>query len=265
MSEEKVNREAMYRVIKSLWFIKEEVSFVALNDGVILVKFGNIDDKTRILNLITWLFNQCLFALLPFVKGQELDDYVFNITPFWIRIYNILFEKMDRRAAIDVGKAIGEVVAINWRDRDGSWIGYIRIRVKIDILRPLRRVVHLVGSEGIETVCAIKYERLPTFCYICSLIGHTTQKCSRKEEHLETNNLNFQLSLEGRSKGLAMMWKDGLDVSIQNYSSHHIDSIVCMECYNNIRFTGLYGHADSNLRSWSWDILRMVGRSVRED
>ncbi|MBA0765536.1 hypothetical protein Gotri_014716 [Gossypium trilobum] len=170
MSSEKVNREAMYRVLKSLWFTKEEVNFVALNDGTILVKFGNIEDRTRMLNLTPWLFDQSLFPL----------------------IYNIPFEQMDREVAIDVGKAIGEVVAIDWHDKNGRWTVYIRIRVKIDMLRPLRRVVHLVGSEGTETVCAIKYERLPAFCYICGLIGHTTQKCNRKEEHLETNNLNFQ-------------------------------------------------------------------------
>ncbi|MBA0585918.1 uncharacterized protein LOC105795840 [Gossypium raimondii] len=192
MSGEKVNREAMYRVLKSLWFTKEEVNFVALNDGTILVKFGNIEDRTRMLNLTPWLFDQSLFPLFPFVKGQEMDDYEFNIMPFWIRIYNIPFEQMDREVAIDVGKAIGEVVAIDCHDKNGRWTEYIRIRVKIDVLRPLRRVVHLVGSEGTETVCTIKYERLPAFCYICGLIGDTTQKCNRKEEHLETNNLNFQ-------------------------------------------------------------------------
>ncbi|MBA0561086.1 hypothetical protein Golob_017939, partial [Gossypium lobatum] len=92
--------------LASIMFTKEEVSFVALNEGVILVKFGKID-RTRILNLNPWLFDQSLFAMLPFVKGQELDDFVLNIMPFWIRIYNIPFEKMDRKVAIDVGKAIG--------------------------------------------------------------------------------------------------------------------------------------------------------------
>ncbi|MBA0592313.1 hypothetical protein Gorai_009296, partial [Gossypium raimondii] len=58
MSGEKVNREAMYRVLKSLWFTKEEANFVALTDGVILVNFGNIDDRRRILNLTPWLFDQ---------------------------------------------------------------------------------------------------------------------------------------------------------------------------------------------------------------
>lgn len=51
MSGKKVNRKAMYRALKSLWFTKEEVKFVALNKRVILVKFGAINNKTRILNL----------------------------------------------------------------------------------------------------------------------------------------------------------------------------------------------------------------------
>ncbi|MBA0717610.1 hypothetical protein Golax_005411 [Gossypium laxum] len=105
MSGEKVNREAMYRVLKSLWFTKEEASFVALTDGVILVNFGNIDDRTRMLNLTPWLFDQSLFAFQPFIKGQELDGYV----------------------AIDVGKAIGEFVAIDWRDRDGGGLTLLEL------------------------------------------------------------------------------------------------------------------------------------------
>ncbi|KAG8483681.1 hypothetical protein CXB51_022493 [Gossypium anomalum] len=116
-----------------------------------------------------------------------MDDYTFNITPFWIRIYNIPFEQMDRQVAIDVREAIGEVVVINW---------------------PLRRVVHLVENEGTETVCAIK---MPS-CLV--------------------------VNLEGRCGVLVLMWKEGVDVAIQNYSSHHIDSL---------------------------DILKMVESSVRKD
>ncbi|MBA0809054.1 hypothetical protein Gohar_024738 [Gossypium harknessii] len=152
MLEEKVNRDAMYRVFKSLWFTKEEVNFIAVKEDVIL----------------------CLFAMLPYVKDQDTDAYAFNLTPFWLRIFNIPLEYMDKQVATDVGKAIEEVVAIDWRDRDGGWTEYIRLKVMIDVSKPLRRVVHLVSSDGAEIVCAIKYERLPTFCYICGLISHST-------------------------------------------------------------------------------------------
>ncbi|MBA0654147.1 hypothetical protein Goklo_021217, partial [Gossypium klotzschianum] len=146
MSGEKVNKNAMYRVLNSLWFTKEDVNFVELKEGVILVKFGIKEDRTRILNLPPWLFDQCLFAMLPYVKDQDLDTYALNISPFWLRIFNIPLEYMDKQV-----------------DNDGNWTKYIRVKVKIDVLKPLRKVVHLVRNDGIKIVCAIKYERLPAW------------------------------------------------------------------------------------------------------
>ncbi|MBA0607716.1 hypothetical protein Godav_019982, partial [Gossypium davidsonii] len=58
MTKEKVNREVMYRVVKSLSYTKEEVNFVAIKEGGILVKFCNEEDRKRILNLSPWLFGQ---------------------------------------------------------------------------------------------------------------------------------------------------------------------------------------------------------------
>ncbi|KAK5833750.1 hypothetical protein PVK06_017604 [Gossypium arboreum] len=69
---------------------------------------------------------------------------------------------------------------------------------------------------------------------------------------------------EGQSGGLALMWKEGTNVSIQSYSKHHIDSIVNLGNNKNMRVTGFYGHANLNLRNNSWDILHCIGDSVRE-
>ncbi|KAH1091680.1 hypothetical protein J1N35_018937 [Gossypium stocksii] len=35
--------------------------------------------------------------------------------------------------------------------------------------------------DGVEIMRAIKYKRLPTFCYYCGCIGHDTQKCLQQE------------------------------------------------------------------------------------
>ncbi|PPD85534.1 hypothetical protein GOBAR_DD17534 [Gossypium barbadense] len=56
---------------------------------------------------------------------------------------------------------------------------------------------------------------------------------------------------EGRSGGLALMWRGGMDVSIQSYSKHHIDSMVKLESNKNMGVRGFYGHANPNLRSSS--------------
>nr|KJB44768.1 hypothetical protein B456_007G271800 [Gossypium raimondii] len=185
MSGEKVNKNAVYRVLNSLWFTKKDVNFVELKEGVIL----------------------CLFAMLPYVKDQDLDTYALNISPFWLRIFNIPLEYMDKQA-------IGEVVAIDWRDNDGKWTKYIRVRVKLDVLKPLRKVVHLVRNDGIEIVCTIKYKRLPAFCYICGLINHTTQKRDKKEEQNE-QNLQYGSWLRASVRGSTQArsnWRNGIEV-----------------------------------------------------
>ncbi|KAK5833746.1 hypothetical protein PVK06_017600 [Gossypium arboreum] len=120
MAVEKPNREVMYKVLRSLWFTKEAVNVVALNDETILFKFGCIEDRNIILNLMPWLFGNCLFDMMPFIKGKEIDTYEFNLSPFSLRIYNIPLEYMDRQTALDVDNAIGELVVIDWKDRNGG-------------------------------------------------------------------------------------------------------------------------------------------------
>ncbi|MBA0780567.1 hypothetical protein Gotri_004657 [Gossypium trilobum] len=82
LSKDKINREAMYRVLKLIWFTKEPVSFVFMDEGAYLVKFGIIEDRTRILNMAPWLFDQCLFSILTQVVvdiGGVLGELVANI------------------------------------------------------------------------------------------------------------------------------------------------------------------------------------------
>ncbi|MFQ6623855.1 hypothetical protein Gotur_003658 [Gossypium turneri] len=133
IAKEPPNREAMYRVFKSLWYTKEEVDFVALKEWVVIVKFGCLEDRSRILNLMPWL----LFSMLPFEKGKNIDTYEFWMSPFWLRVYSIPLELMDRQMALDVGNALGEIVEIDWKDRYGGWTEFMRLKVKIDVSKPI--------------------------------------------------------------------------------------------------------------------------------
>lgn len=62
------------------------------------------------------------------------------------------------------------------------WDKSARLRVLLDVTKPLRRVQKIKNSEGKVVVIEIKYERLPTFCYACSHIGHMERDCSEVSE-----------------------------------------------------------------------------------
>lgn len=51
----------------------------------------------------------------------------------------------------------------------------------------------------------------------------------KKMEHIRLKvgfECSFAVSSEGRSGGLALMWHKGIQISIKNYSKHHIDAMV---------------------------------------
>lgn len=100
---------------------------------------------------------------------------------------------MNRQAALMLGGEVGEVMAIDWRDREGGWGEYIRVRVWLDITKPLRRVVKM-GTQTVPLkVALVKYERLPNFCYGCGLIGHPVEACKtvKLTEGMEEADLQF--------------------------------------------------------------------------
>ena len=53
----------------------------------------------------------------------------------------------------------------------------MRIRVDLPIDKPLRRGGHVVSKDGEKFSVHFRYERLPTFCYLCRKQGHNDKHC----------------------------------------------------------------------------------------
>ncbi|PPR89919.1 hypothetical protein GOBAR_AA30768 [Gossypium barbadense] len=228
--------------------------------------------------------------MVPFMKGQDVSRYKFNHMPFWVRIYNIRLERRNQQVGINLGGAIGELLAIDWRDRDGCWIEYIRVRVKLDISKPLRQVIYIVGIDEDEIMCATKYERLPTFCYTCSCRGHHTKKCGQAKSIKGIDNPKFQYGIgegqkgvDGRfestaqEEGFVMIQREKEKVKIMDEvldlcspKSKHAHQIMNLE-RTRIKHKknkvgngeGFYSYTDPNQRHLSWGTLRRVETLMR--
>lgn len=92
---------------------------------------------------------------------------------------------------------------------------FMRVRVLVDISKPLRRVVNTVDSNGKELMCLLIYERLPVFCYVCGLVGNSTIKCARYVKDMNTKEYPFgnwmrvKLTPTGMGGG---QWRNGIEV-----------------------------------------------------
>ena len=53
----------------------------------------------------------------------------------------------------------------------------MRIRVQVDVSKPLCRGPKVVFEDGKEGWVAFKHEKLPNFCYWCGLVSHDDKDC----------------------------------------------------------------------------------------
>uniref|UniRef100_A0A2N9IH27 Reverse transcriptase domain-containing protein n=1 Tax=Fagus sylvatica TaxID=28930 RepID=A0A2N9IH27_FAGSY len=65
----------------------------------------------------------------------------------------------------------------------------------------------------------------------------------------------FSVPCLGRSGGLALLWNDPAQVTIQNFSQNHVDSHVQLAEGAKWRFTGFYGHPEGHRKWESWVLL----------
>ena len=67
-----------------------------------------------------------------------------------------------------------------------------------------------------------------------------------------------------RAGGLALLWRNSLQVDIMSYSPGHIDAIVSEEQgMKKWRFAGFYGHPETNKRGESWSLLKDLSRQSK--
>ncbi|PPR99258.1 hypothetical protein GOBAR_AA21415 [Gossypium barbadense] len=211
--------------------------------SMILIKFGAIEDRTQILNLSPWLLDQYLFAMLSYVKDQELDAYAFNILPFWLRIFNIPLKYMDRQVVLDIVTNKGK-----------KWV------------HNLERQGKAKNAEEESISCSLmeKCQQRTNW------EGAGKMKCKRKRLKVSNRENTNESPIRPIRRKLAdsllpsLLWREEVEMACQNYLNHHIDSLVSMDDNENLHFMGFYGHADPNSRKRSWDILRRVGGAIRE-
>uniref|UniRef100_A0A803NUC4 DUF4283 domain-containing protein n=1 Tax=Cannabis sativa TaxID=3483 RepID=A0A803NUC4_CANSA len=62
---------------------------------------------------------------------------------------------------------------------EGSPWDYMRIRVTIDLSKPLKRRMRLRKLDEEWFWITFKYENVPTFCFICEMLGYSERFCAR--------------------------------------------------------------------------------------
>uniref|UniRef100_A0A453JWN8 Endonuclease/exonuclease/phosphatase domain-containing protein n=1 Tax=Aegilops tauschii subsp. strangulata TaxID=200361 RepID=A0A453JWN8_AEGTS len=86
--------------------------------------------------------------------------------------------------------------------------------------------------------------------------------------HQELDRFRWSLGLTqmlawdsvGRSRGIALFWRRGLDLSLRSYGRRHIDDDVKEENGMIWRMTGVYGESAADRKKETWRTIKLLGQ-----
>lgn len=79
----------------------------------------------------------------------------------------------------DIGNHIGKFIESDVNNFVGVWRDHFCVRVSIPLDFSLKRRMKLRRSSTEWCWVKFKYEPVPTFCFICGLVGHSDKFCSK--------------------------------------------------------------------------------------
>ncbi|KAL5864153.1 hypothetical protein ACOSQ3_001667 [Xanthoceras sorbifolium] len=173
-----INREAFRAVIPKIWRTTQTFIMENVKENVFVFQFQNQADKRRVLMGGPWSFDKCLIVLEEPRGDGKFLEMGFNNVQFWVQLHNVPLVCMTKEIGWALGNKIGRVTDIDV-GATGDCLGrFLRVRVVIDVSKPLSRYLRVCLSEGDpDTVLLLRYERLTEYCFHCGVVGHVVREC----------------------------------------------------------------------------------------
>ena len=151
-----------------------------------------------------WHFDRALIILTEPKGIGEVSKQAFTHVPFWVQIRNIPMACMERDFLQELGGMIGKVEEIETNENGDCFGEFARIRISINIIQPLKKILFLKKEGETDIPMPVVYERLPDFCFYCGIIGHQFKECAQYQgqpkEDLSFGMWMKALMIEGRSR-----------------------------------------------------------------
>ncbi|XP_074327332.1 uncharacterized protein LOC141665252 [Apium graveolens] len=179
LTEKNINNGAMKTKMADVWKPAMGISIKEIEMGFYLFQFYHREDLQWVLNGGPWSFDNAILVVDVIPSGEEPLKVPLWHLNFWIQIHDLPTGFMFEAVGKQLGNFFGEFLLYDDKNNTSIWRECMRIKVCLDVRKPLKRKKKITRKNGSEFVVSCKYERLGEFCFSCGLISHTERFCRR--------------------------------------------------------------------------------------
>ncbi|KAL0361675.1 UNVERIFIED_CONTAM: hypothetical protein Sradi_3852000 [Sesamum radiatum] len=176
--------EALQYTLRIAFSMVRSFEFKMIEGDRFLLKFFHVLERDRVLERCPWAYDKQLLVLAPVDTADDPNTVDLNWCDFHVHIHGLPLGKMTREISTFIGNKLGRFKEVDLDGNGEAWGSSVRIRVALDITKPLSRALKIRTILGDEQLISFTYERLPNFCYLCGCFGHLSRQC---ELQFQTN------------------------------------------------------------------------------
>lgn len=135
-------------------------------------------DMQKVVEGGPWSFEQATLILHQLGDGEDPNTVHLQDVEMWVQVYDIPRGLLSENILRSIGTSIGKFVKMDANTLDGVWKSFVRIRVTLNVQKPLKRRLKSKREGDGWSWINFKYERLGTFCFVCGILGHSERDCS---------------------------------------------------------------------------------------
>lgn len=206
----KVNFQAMQDTLASIWRPVKGVFMEETNlPNLFMFKFFHELDVQRVLDDGPWTFNNQAFMVKRLEVGERLSDINLNELYMWVQVYDLPVGFSSEFVLKSIGNYVGSYIQSDPKNFESIWRQFLRIKVAINVQKPLKPQMRIKKAGGEWTWIKFKYERLPSFCFYCGIIGHSEKFCEALFDNKEEQGKRrFEASLRAATRNQVSVGKN---------------------------------------------------------
>jgi 14-3-3 protein epsilon len=163
--------------LSHVWKPGKKVTILQSEEGRYLFQFNHRLDAAKVLDEGPWLFDNFNLVIERIAPGVVPATVELNHLDVWLQVYRLPFGFIQPKVGQTIGRFLGEMKEYDHRNTVHST--YMRLKVRINVTKPLQQSWKVRANEGNFVQIIFKYEKLGIFCYLCGLLGHTDKNCPK--------------------------------------------------------------------------------------